>query len=93
MKKFSKIILAIAIAIISIPNVQADHLIVVSANDTHSQIEPSGDLGSLLGVVGSSLGGLKGSLGGVLGFYVLCIGESHGSEQSQCDKDFFHKKI
>ena len=47
MKKFSKIILAIAIAIISIPNVQADHLIVVSANDTHSQIEPSGDLGGL----------------------------------------------
>ena len=47
MKKFSKIILAIAIAIIAIPNVQADHLIVISANDTHSQIEPSGDLGGI----------------------------------------------
>lgn len=47
MKKFSKIILAIAIAIIAIPDLKADHLVVISANDTHSQIEPSGDLGGL----------------------------------------------
>ena len=47
MKKLSKFILAIAFAVISIPNVHADHLIVVSANDTHSQIEPNGDLGGL----------------------------------------------
>ena len=47
MKKFSKIILAIAIAVIAAANVQAEHLIVISANDTHSQIEPNGDLGGL----------------------------------------------
>lgn len=47
MKKFFKFILSIAIALIAIPNVYADHLIVISANDTHSQIEPSGDLGGL----------------------------------------------
>lgn len=47
MKKFTKIILAIAIALIAMPEMQADHLIVISANDTHSQIEPNGNLGGL----------------------------------------------
>ena len=43
MKKFSKIILTIAIAIFAFPNLQAEHLIVIGANDTHSQIEPDND--------------------------------------------------
>ncbi len=47
MKKFTKVILAIAIALIAIPDLQAEHLIVISANDTHSQIEPNGTLGGL----------------------------------------------
>lgn len=47
MKKFTKVILAIAIALIAIPDLQAEHLIVISANDTHSQIEPNGPLGGL----------------------------------------------
>jgi hypothetical protein len=47
MKKFSKIILSIAIAIFAFPNLQAEHLIVIGANDTHSQIEPDGNLGGI----------------------------------------------
>ena len=48
MKKFSSIILFFALALFSFPNFQAEHLIVISANDTHSQIEPASDgLGGL----------------------------------------------
>ena len=48
MKKFSKIILSVAIAIFAFPNLQDEHLIVIGANDTHSQIEPDNDgLGGL----------------------------------------------
>ena len=48
MKKFSSIILFFALALFSFPNLQAEHLIVISANDTHSQIEPASDgLGGL----------------------------------------------
>ena len=48
MKKFFKIILSCAIAICAFPNLQAEHLIVIGANDTHSQIEPASDgLGGL----------------------------------------------
>ena len=47
MNKFSKIILTIAIAIFAFPNLQAEHLIVIGANDTHSQIEPDGNLGGI----------------------------------------------
>ena len=38
MRKLSKFILASAIALLAFPNLQAEHLIVISANDTHSQI-------------------------------------------------------
>ena len=49
MKQISKLLLASVIALIAIPNVQAEHLIVLGANDTHSQIEPASDgLGGLL---------------------------------------------
>ncbi len=49
MKKISKIILSLAVAVFVMPNVQAEHLIVIGANDTHSQIEPASDgLGGLL---------------------------------------------
>lgn len=49
MKKLSKFIVAIAIAVFALPNMQAEHLIVIGANDTHSQIEPAADgLGGLL---------------------------------------------
>ena len=48
MKKFSKFLLLGAIALFVAPNIQAEHLIVLSANDTHSQIEPASDgLGGL----------------------------------------------
>lgn len=47
MKKFFKLFLTFLVAIIAFPNLQAEHLIVISANDTHSQIEPSGDLGGV----------------------------------------------
>lgn len=48
MKKFSKIILSLAIAVCSFSAVEAEHLIVIGANDTHSQIEPASDgLGGL----------------------------------------------
>lgn len=43
MRKLSKFILASAIALLAFPNLQAEHLIVISANDTHSQIEPASD--------------------------------------------------
>jgi len=49
MKKLSKLILAIAIAAFAFPNLQAEHLIILGANDTHSQIEPASDgLGGLM---------------------------------------------
>lgn len=49
MNKVAKLIMACAIATAAIPCLQAEHLIVVSANDTHSQIEPASDgLGGLL---------------------------------------------
>ena len=48
MKKIYRLILASAVALFAFSNVQAEHLIVISANDTHSQIEPAGDnLGGL----------------------------------------------
>ena len=43
MNKLIKFLLAGVIAVLAFPNLQAEHLIVISANDTHSQIEPSGD--------------------------------------------------
>ena len=43
MNKLTRILLAGVLALFAFPNLQAEHLIVLSANDTHSQIEPSGD--------------------------------------------------
>ena len=49
MNKLSKFLLAGLIAVFAFPNLQAEHLIVIGANDTHSQIEPASDgLGGLL---------------------------------------------
>ncbi len=48
MKQITKLLLASAIALFALPNLQAEHLIVLGANDTHSQIEPASDgLGGL----------------------------------------------
>jgi 5'-nucleotidase len=49
MNKLTRFLLVAAIAIFAFPNLNAEHLIVISANDTHSQIEPASDgLGGLL---------------------------------------------
>ena len=48
MNKLTKFFLTVAIALFALPNLQAEHLIVIGANDTHSQIEPASDgLGGL----------------------------------------------
>ncbi len=48
MSKLSKILLTGLIAIFAFPIVHAEHLIVIGANDTHSQIDPDNDgLGGL----------------------------------------------
>ena len=69
------------------------HRCIVCVHVGRGEFQPSSHLGGLLGVVGGSLCLLKGGLGCVLGFDVLSRGESHGCEQCQCEKYFFHKKI
>ena len=49
MKLLRNLFFICVMAVLAVPNLQAEHLIVLSANDTHSQIEPAADgLGGLL---------------------------------------------
>ncbi|MBP3738957.1 MAG: bifunctional metallophosphatase/5'-nucleotidase [Muribaculaceae bacterium] len=43
MKKMNKMMLALVVAAMSITAAQAEHVVIIAANDTHSQIEPASD--------------------------------------------------
>lgn len=48
MTRFSRFLMAVLVACVAVPSMQAEHLIVIGANDTHSQVEPASDgLGGL----------------------------------------------
>ena len=49
MKLFNRLMLAAVAATLWLAQVQAEHLVIIAANDTHSQIEPASDgLGGVL---------------------------------------------
>ena len=48
MTRFSRFLMAVLVTCVAVPSMQAEHLIVIGANDTHSQVEPASDgLGGL----------------------------------------------